>query len=220
MDEENDIPEMDLHGGVRGKSYEDYQLGTNVIVLDPDVAAVFRDSAIVNQALREYLAEHGAPPKVPNCAGSIVRGTWGQVESESAERRTIQPSRAPADTFNSRPDSKRHANVLAPLLELRTNLEIARHSPRGVRIRCLAVDVVVVAQRVLTYFARLVTDFGASSVPANAVARANNTVDSGGVHLRHTRALLPKTLARPTTERQAQVIHGMAPSGSPDHCKS
>lgn len=45
-------PEYDIHGGVRGKYYERYRQGTNVIVLDPDVAAVFRDSQSVNQALR------------------------------------------------------------------------------------------------------------------------------------------------------------------------
>ncbi len=45
-------PEYDIRGGVRGKYYERYQQGTNVIVLDPDVAAVFRDSQSVNQALR------------------------------------------------------------------------------------------------------------------------------------------------------------------------
>ena len=62
--EEDDIPEMDLRGGVRGKYYELFQQGTNVILLEPDVADVFRDSAVVNQALREYLSEHGAPPKL------------------------------------------------------------------------------------------------------------------------------------------------------------
>lgn len=45
-------PEYDIRGGVRGKYYERYQQGTNVVVLDPDVAAVFRDSKSVNQALR------------------------------------------------------------------------------------------------------------------------------------------------------------------------
>ncbi|MBI2174744.1 MAG: hypothetical protein HYU33_06070 [Candidatus Omnitrophica bacterium] len=45
-------PEYDIRGGVRGKYYERYRQGTNVIVLDPDVAAVFRDSQSVNQALR------------------------------------------------------------------------------------------------------------------------------------------------------------------------
>ena len=64
IEEEDDIPEMDLQGGVRGKYYEDYQRGTNVIVLEPDIAAMFRDSATVNRALREYLAEHAAPPKL------------------------------------------------------------------------------------------------------------------------------------------------------------
>jgi len=45
-------PEYDIRGGIRGKHYERYQKGTNVVVLDPDVAAVFRDSLSVNQALR------------------------------------------------------------------------------------------------------------------------------------------------------------------------
>ena len=67
--EEDDIPEMDLSGGVRGKYYERYRQGTNVVLLDPDVASVFRDSAVVNQALREYLIEHGAPPELPKRAG-------------------------------------------------------------------------------------------------------------------------------------------------------
>lgn len=45
-------PEYDLRGGVRGKYYKQYSEGTNVVLLDPDVAAVFRDSESVNQALR------------------------------------------------------------------------------------------------------------------------------------------------------------------------
>jgi hypothetical protein len=62
FDDEN-IPEMDLSGGVRGKYYERYKQGTNVVLLEPDIAHVFRDSAAVNQALREYLSEHGVPPQ-------------------------------------------------------------------------------------------------------------------------------------------------------------
>jgi len=46
------LPEYDFSGAVRGKYYERYRQGSNVIVLDPDVAAVFRDSQSVNQALR------------------------------------------------------------------------------------------------------------------------------------------------------------------------
>jgi len=59
-------PEYDfasMKGGVRGKYYEEYKKGTNVVLLEPDLAKVFRDSATVNQALREYLSEHGTPPK-------------------------------------------------------------------------------------------------------------------------------------------------------------
>jgi hypothetical protein len=62
---DDDIPEMDLSGGVRGKYYARYMSGTNVVLLEPDMAQVFHDSAVVNQALREYLSEHGAPPDLP-----------------------------------------------------------------------------------------------------------------------------------------------------------
>jgi hypothetical protein len=58
-------PEYDLRGGVRGKYYERYKQGTNVVLLDSDLAKVFRDSATVNEALRRYLSEHGAPPVPP-----------------------------------------------------------------------------------------------------------------------------------------------------------
>ena len=45
-------PEYDFSGGIRGKYYEAYQHSSNVIVLEPDVAEVFHDSASVNEALR------------------------------------------------------------------------------------------------------------------------------------------------------------------------
>lgn len=67
--EEDDIPETDFSGGVRGKYYERAMRGSNVVLLEPDVAKVFRDSAVVSQALREYLSEHGAPPVVPKQEG-------------------------------------------------------------------------------------------------------------------------------------------------------
>ena len=46
------LPEYDFSGAVRGKYYERYRQGTNVVLLDPDVAEVFRDAAAVNEALR------------------------------------------------------------------------------------------------------------------------------------------------------------------------
>jgi len=48
-------PEYDFSHGVRGKHYEAYRAGTNVVFLDPDVAKAFGDSASVNQALRLLL---------------------------------------------------------------------------------------------------------------------------------------------------------------------
>lgn len=59
---DDDIPSMDFTDGVRGKYYERYRQGTNIVLLEPDVARVFRDSEVVNQALRQYLSEHGTPP--------------------------------------------------------------------------------------------------------------------------------------------------------------
>ena len=41
-----------LKRSVRGKYYRQYVEGTNLVLLDADVAAVFRDSTSVNQALR------------------------------------------------------------------------------------------------------------------------------------------------------------------------
>jgi len=67
-DPDDDIPEVNLAGAVRGKYYQRATRGSNVVLLEPDVAKVFRDSAVVSQALREYLSEHGAPPTVPKRA--------------------------------------------------------------------------------------------------------------------------------------------------------
>jgi hypothetical protein len=44
--------EYDIRGGVRGKYYERYRQGTNVVELEPDVAAVFHNAESVNRALR------------------------------------------------------------------------------------------------------------------------------------------------------------------------
>ena len=52
-------PEYDFRGGVRGKYYKQYMEGTNVVLLDPDVAAVFHDSESVNQALRVLIKAAG-----------------------------------------------------------------------------------------------------------------------------------------------------------------
>jgi len=45
----------DLGEGVRGKYYEEYKKGTNLVLLSPDVTAVFKDADAVNEALRELI---------------------------------------------------------------------------------------------------------------------------------------------------------------------
>ena len=44
--------EYDIRGGVRGKYVEQYRQGTNLVLLDADVAEVLPDTAAVNRALR------------------------------------------------------------------------------------------------------------------------------------------------------------------------
>ncbi len=46
------LDEYDFGGGVRGKHAASYAEGSNVVVLDPDVAEIFPDSRSVNKALR------------------------------------------------------------------------------------------------------------------------------------------------------------------------
>jgi len=57
-------PEYDFSGGVRGKYFAAYQQSKNIVVLDPDVAAVFSDSVSVNEALRMLL-------KITNCIQAV-----------------------------------------------------------------------------------------------------------------------------------------------------
>jgi hypothetical protein len=49
------LAEYDFSKGVRGKYAKHYAQGTNVIVLDPDVAAAFPDATSVNKALRALM---------------------------------------------------------------------------------------------------------------------------------------------------------------------
>ncbi len=45
----------DLKGGVRGKYHGRYVAGTNLVLLQPDVAEAFPDAESVNEALRSLL---------------------------------------------------------------------------------------------------------------------------------------------------------------------
>lgn len=55
-------PEYDFSGGARGKYADRYAEGSNIVVLEPDVADAFPDSESVNDALREVLRNRGTKP--------------------------------------------------------------------------------------------------------------------------------------------------------------
>jgi len=46
------LDEYDFSNGVRGKYVNRFKKGSNIIILDPDVAEIFSDSESVNKALR------------------------------------------------------------------------------------------------------------------------------------------------------------------------
>lgn len=45
----------DLGAGVRGKYFEDYSKGTNLVLISPEVAKVFPTAEAVNDALRSLI---------------------------------------------------------------------------------------------------------------------------------------------------------------------
>ena len=75
----------DFTGGVRGKYARRYAEGTNVVMLDPDVARVFPNREAVNETLRAVAqivqlqerrqgrANKAVPPDRDSVAGRIVR---------------------------------------------------------------------------------------------------------------------------------------------------
>ncbi|MFO8089592.1 MAG: hypothetical protein R6U13_07140 [Desulfatiglandaceae bacterium] len=50
------LEEYDFTDGIRGKYAKRYEEGTNVVVIDPDVAEYFPDHESVNEALRGLTA--------------------------------------------------------------------------------------------------------------------------------------------------------------------
>ena len=80
-DSEEMKAEYDIRGGVRGKYFERYSQGTNLVLLEPDIAAVFHDSKSVNRALRgliDFRMPKGSSPcwEIRTCqsgGGSFAR---------------------------------------------------------------------------------------------------------------------------------------------------
>ncbi len=53
LEQEYDL--KSLGKGVRGKYFENYQKGTNVVVIDPELSKAFPNAKAVNDALRKVL---------------------------------------------------------------------------------------------------------------------------------------------------------------------
>lgn len=50
--DEEMLDEYDFSNGIRGKYVGRFKDGSNIIILDPDIAEIFNDSESVNNALR------------------------------------------------------------------------------------------------------------------------------------------------------------------------
>ena len=56
----------DLGKGIRGKYFEAFQKGTNLVLLSPDVAQVFSTEQAVNEALRSLINVAQKSVSLPN----------------------------------------------------------------------------------------------------------------------------------------------------------
>ncbi len=83
------LPEYDFSGGERGKYLARYREGTNVVLLDPDVASVFPDAAAVNNTLRLIVnvarSQVSAPASAPR-TGPRKRGTASRAKAPARRR--------------------------------------------------------------------------------------------------------------------------------------
>jgi hypothetical protein len=99
-------PEYDLEKlgkGVKGKYHDLAVAGTNHVMLDPDVAAVFPDADSVNRALR--LLIQIAASNVPSAKGSPRRPAPSRSATTVAETTSAPPARRSAKPVSSRPGS-------------------------------------------------------------------------------------------------------------------
>ena len=88
------LPEYDFSNAVRGKYYDRYRQGTNVVLLDPDVADAFPNATAVNDALRLLVA-------VADAKASRIQAYAEQpkaLQPMSRARRQAKSKRRPGTT--------------------------------------------------------------------------------------------------------------------------
>lgn len=64
-----------MKGGIRGKHHEEYRKGTNVVLLQPDVAEAFPTEDAVNEALRGILQTTRAVRRIGGLPERTLRST-------------------------------------------------------------------------------------------------------------------------------------------------
>lgn len=64
-----------MKGGVRGKYYDEYKKGTNVVLLESDVAEAFPTEEAVNEALRGILSTTRAVRRIGGLPDRALRPT-------------------------------------------------------------------------------------------------------------------------------------------------
>lgn len=83
------LPEYDFSNAVRGKYYDRYRQGSNVVLLDPDVAEVFSNATAVNDALRFLVALADAKasrPKTGRPVKTMPPATLAQRKAKAKPR--------------------------------------------------------------------------------------------------------------------------------------
>lgn len=87
-------PEYDFTGAVRGKYYERFQRGSNVVLLDPDVSAAFPNSESVNQALRVLASAARKAKRVMRRSASPQRRPSKRIQPAKSAKPRRRDSRS------------------------------------------------------------------------------------------------------------------------------
>ncbi len=75
-----------MRGGVRGKHYEEYREGRNVVLLQPDVAEAFPTEDAVNEALRGILSTTRAVRRIGGLPDRSLQGRPGAARIKPRRR--------------------------------------------------------------------------------------------------------------------------------------
>ncbi len=81
-------PEYDfasIKGGVRAKHFQEYRKGTNVVLLEPDVAEAFPTEDAVNEALRGILSTTRAVRSIGGLPDRTV-GTAPRISKRNRQK--------------------------------------------------------------------------------------------------------------------------------------